>query len=161
MILSGRTIREEGIVFPHVKRTQTTILNGEKTASYGESFAGYDVRLGESLMAFPGRTSLAVTYEKFQMPNDVLGVVHDKSTWARMGLQVQNTVLEAGWVGHLTLELTWAPLARNNYLEKHEPYMWLQCLWPIAQIVFHRIDRECPPYDGKYQNQGPRPQEAL
>ena len=161
MILSGRTIREEGIVFPHVERTQTVIFNGKKTASYGESFAGYDVRLGESVLVFPGRTALAVTYEKFTMPNDVLGVVHDKSTWARLGLQVQNTVLENGWIGHLTLELTWAPLARYSSDEKHEPYLFLQSLWPIAQIVFHRIDQECEPYQGKYNHQGPRPQEAL
>jgi dCTP deaminase len=161
MILSGRTIREEGIVFPHVERTQTVILDGKKTASYGESFAGYDVRLGQSVMVFPGRTALAVTYEKFTMPNDVLGVVHDKSTWARLGLQVQNTVLEPGWQGHLTLELTWVPIAQYDRFEKYDPYLWLHTLWPIAQIVFHRVDSACVPYDGKYQNQGPNPQEAL
>ena len=161
MILAGRTIREEGIVSPHVERTHTVIFGGKKTASYGESFAGYDVRLGQSVMVFPGRTALAVTYEKFTMPNDVLGVVHDKSTWARLGVQVQNTVLEPGWQGYLTLELTWVPVAQYDVFEKHDSYLWLHTMWPIAQIVFHRMDFACEPYDGKYQNQGPNPQEAL
>lgn len=161
MILSGRTIREEGIIFPHEERTHTVILNGKKTASYGESFAGYDVRLGQSAMIFPGRTALAVTYEKFTMPNDVMGVVHDKSTWARLGVQVQNTVLEPGWQGFLTLELTWVPVAQYDGVEKCDSFLWLHTTWPIAQIVFHRVDSVCVPYDGKYQNQGPQPQEAL
>jgi dCTP deaminase len=28
-----------------------------------------------------------------------MGIVHDKSTWARRGLVVQNTVIEPGWHG--------------------------------------------------------------
>jgi dCTP deaminase len=36
-----------------------------------------------------------------------MGIVHDKSTWARRGLVVQNTVIEPGWHGYqTTIELT-------------------------------------------------------
>ena len=41
------------------------------------------------------------------MPRDMVGVVHDKSTWARRGLSVFNTVIEPGWRGKLTLELVY------------------------------------------------------
>ena len=34
-----------------------------------------------------------------------MGIVHDKSTWARRGLVVQNTVIEPGWHGYLTIEV--------------------------------------------------------
>jgi deoxycytidine triphosphate deaminase len=29
----------------------------------------------------PGKFMLAATVERFQMPNDLMGIVHDKSTW--------------------------------------------------------------------------------
>jgi len=86
------------------------------------------------------------------MPDDLLGVVHDKSSWARRGLTVQNTVIEPGWRGFLTLELTYHGDAD---LALHQGD-------PIAQIVFHRLDMATvQPYDGKYQDQAPGPQEAI
>jgi hypothetical protein len=36
-----------------------------------------------------GSVMLAATVERFQMPPDLMGIVHDKSTWARRGLVVQ------------------------------------------------------------------------
>jgi hypothetical protein len=102
------------------------------------------------------------------MPNDLLGVVHDKSTWARVFLLVQNTVIEPGWCGHLTLELTKSSFwrrPRRNWVEK-----WLLWWWPvfwvhggtgIAQVIFHRLDEAtAQPYEGKYQEQGAGPQPA-
>lgn len=80
------------------------------------------------------------------MPNDVMGVVHDKSSWARRGLTVQNTVVEPGWYGYLTIELT-------NHSENE---MRILSGTPITQIVFHLLDEitEQPyPANGKYQNQ--------
>jgi dCTP deaminase len=82
------------------------------------------------------------------MPAQVCGIVHDKSSWARRGLAVQNTVIEPGWRGFLTLELT------NHGDEVLE----IEAGSPIAQILFHWIDH--PPenlYSGKYQDQRPGP----
>ena len=85
------------------------------------------------------------------MPNDVMGVVHDKSSWARRGLTVQNTVIEPGWRGYLTLELVYH--GEGELILCYED--------PIAQIVFHRLDEITDqPYTGKYQNQAYGPQEA-
>jgi dCTP deaminase len=85
------------------------------------------------------------------MPDDILGVVHDKSSWARRGLTVQNTLIEPGWRGFLTLEIT-------NH--SHESIV-LKRGMAIAQVVFHRLDEAAErPYSGKYQGQGPGPQEA-
>lgn len=108
-ILSGQTIRRLGILRPFAERAS----NGGVT--YGLGPSGYDLRvdLGEGFedddaecVIGPGRFQLAATLEHFTMPDDVVGVVHDKSTWARRGLCVQNTVIEPGWRGYLTLELT-------------------------------------------------------
>ena len=161
MILSAQTIRERGIITPFYERS----VRGGKT--YGLSAAGYDVRavfkMGNTLRfrappAFNGYQyskghtfSLASTMEHFQMPLDVMGVVHDKSSWARKGLTVQNTVIEPGWCGWLTLELV--------YHGKDE--LLVNFGDPIAQIVFHQLDKPTEqPYAGKYQNQEYGPQEA-
>lgn len=154
MILGGPLIRQLGIVTPHEPRTEVVRASGLKL-SYGEGPAGYDVRLDigreySSMHLRPGEFALAATVERFALPPDVLGVVHDKSSWARRGLAVQNTVLEPGWCGYLTLELA------NHGSE----LLYFQLGDPIAQIVFHCVDSPGPPYSGKYQDQAAGPQEA-
>lgn len=119
--------------------------------SYGLAEAGYDIRIKQSVTLHPfKRFSLASSIEHFNMPNDHVAIVHDKSTWARRGLSVFNTVIEPGWRGYLTLELVY--------------HRW----WPlhipagagIAQVLFHRVS-EPASYNGKYQNQADRPVSAI
>lgn len=168
MILPAQTIRaiRPYIVEPFCERT---VVRGK---SFGLSSSGYDIRIDQDLILYPQGTifldpnakldalitdkyigpapsfSLASSLERFQMPNDVLGIVHDKSTWARMGIAVQNTVIEPGWCGHLTLELT------NHGTET----VTFRKGDPIAQIVFHFLLTPTEqPYNGKYQNQEARP----
>lgn len=145
MILSGATIRRLGIITPHVERT---VVNG---MSYGESLAGYDIRLAQCVWVEQGKFTLGSTLEHFNLPKNVVGIVHDKSSWARRGLAVQNTVLEPGWKGFLTLEIS---NHSNNYWELVEGT-------PIAQVVFHYVDLETNGYKGKYQDQPNRPVEAI
>ena len=150
MILSGQTIRARGLITPFFERTE------EQGMTFGVGPAGYDVRVEfdpEGSIAgihfLPGAFQLASTIERFSMPDDVLGTVHDKSSWARLGLAVQNTVIEPGWCGYLTLELT-------NHSEKT---LVLKRGMPIAQVVFQQLDApSSAPYSGKYQSQGRGPQ---
>jgi len=119
--------------------------------SYGLSPAGYDIRIGQDILLKPGKFALASSIERFNMPTDVLGTVHDKSTWARRGLAVQTTVVECGWKGHLTLELT--NHSDANISLKHG--------MPIAQIIFHQLQEPTDqPYAGKYQDQPNEPTPA-
>ena len=124
--------------------------------TYGRGTAGYDVRVefeeGLTRKAIPsGSFILASTIEEFTMPCDIIGIVHDKSTWARLGLAVQNTVIEPGWCGFLTLELT------NHGPDK----LMIKSGMPIAQIIFHQVDEMTDGYEGKYQNQQRHPVEAI
>ena len=93
MILSQQSILEEKPIYNMVDR------NKYCGVSYGVSSAGYDVRIAQDVLLWPGRFVLASTIEKFCMPDDLIGIVHDKSTWARRGVAVQNTVIEPGWNG--------------------------------------------------------------
>lgn len=145
MILPGQTIRKLNIFEPFTERG---VFRGR---SYGLSVAGYDVRCAQTLYIEPGHFVLASTIEKFTMPDDVMGFVHDKSSWARLGIAVQNTVIEPGWIGYLTLELT---NHSDDLIDVREGD-------PIAQIIFNRLEEPAEnPYSGKYQNQEAGPQKA-
>lgn len=137
-ILSAQSIRRLKPIEPFSERT---VQDG---MTYGLSAAGYDVRLDQHIDLLPGQFSLASTVERFFIPSGIIAFVHDKSSLARRGLAVQNTVIEPGWTGYLTLELT------NHSTET----ITLLRGTPISQIVFHWLDEETDqPYDGKYQNQ--------
>jgi dCTP deaminase len=100
----------------------------------------------------PDAFLLASTVERFAMPDWIVGIVHDKSTIARMGIALQNTVIEPGWEGYLTLEIT------NHGEEPVE----LVARQPIAQVLFHPLDQPTDrPYRGKYQDQPARPVGAI
>jgi dCTP deaminase len=142
--------------------------------SHGLTECGYDIRIkqditflknlwGEWVSETPkpgciqgtkfsteGRFTLASSVEEFQMPFHLAGVVHDKSTWARQGLSVFNTVIEPGWKGFLTLELVY-----NGQEKLHIP-----AGSGIAQVLFSQTS-EIASYSGKYNNQPDRPIEAI
>lgn len=149
MIASAQTLRKLKPLEPFVEKT---VFNG---LSYGLSPAGYDIRIAQTVTVNSHYVCLASSFEYFRMPLNLLAVVHDKSTWARQGLFVQNTIIEPGWYGFLTLELTY-----------HGTGKWFRNITikegtPIAQILFHLLDQETNiPYSGKYQNQPNKPIKA-
>lgn len=120
--------------------------------SYGLSEAGYDIRIRESVVLHPfKRFALASSLEAFDMPTNFVGLVKDKSTWARRQLSVFNTVVEPGWKGEsLTLELVY--------------FGWGILRIPagagIAQVLFFETQHAAQ-YAGKYQNAPARPVAAI
>ena len=146
---------------------------GPGGTSFGLGEAGYDIRIKQKVMFKPGdfvslkwqeadgskhgscvdgrgRFTLASAIEEFQMPEDLTGIVHDKSTWARRGLSVFNTVIEPGWNGFLTLELVY----------HGEDELIIPAGAGIAQVIFHKT-AEHAHYKGKYQNQEDKPVSAI
>jgi dCTP deaminase len=146
MILSAQSIRkrcQRGMIRPYHERS---VFNG---MTFGLSIAGYDIRIAEDLTIADGKFALASSVEHFEMPLDLMAKVCDKSTWARKGLFVQTTIIEPGWRGHLTLELT------------NQGFQWVQIKrgCPIAQIIFELLDEPAEKgYAGKYQDQSEGPQ---
>lgn len=95
----------------------------------------------------PHHYGLGVTVETFKMPRNVTGVALGKSTYARAGLLVNTTPLEAGWTGRLVVEIAnLANLPLRVYINEG-----------IGQILFFESDEDCAvSYDdrgGKYQGQ--------
>jgi dCTP deaminase len=98
------------------------------------------------LMA-PHSYALGVTVETFRMPRTVTGIALGKSTYARAGLLVNTTPLEAGWTGRLVVELAnLADLPLRVYVGEG-----------IGQVLFFESDEDCSTsYEdrgGKYQGQ--------
>lgn len=129
--------------------SERSIQNG---MSYGLSCAGYDVRSKQPVLLQPDEFFLLSTVEHFWMPDNLIATVKDKSTWARRGLSVFNTIIEPGWRGWLTIEVV-------NH--SREPVK--VCAGdPIAQVVFETMLAPAErPYKGKYQDQADRPVVAL
>jgi len=155
MIINGQALIKAAPIINML--TGKHILNG---VSHGLSLAGYDIRIEQDVFFGgdrvrvdgewkAGKFTLASAMEEFEMPFDLVGVVHDKSSWARRGLAVFNTVIEPGWRGYLTLELVhhgWQPLH-------------IKAGSGIAQVIFSQI-AEPAAYSGKYQDQARGPVEA-
>lgn len=167
MIINGKTLLEYAPIIP-----MESVKIRQHGVSYGLSEAGYDIRIKQevgferclypagyfwniyvdgSLVDTDTKFCIASTIEQFQMPPDLVGVVHDKSTWARQGLSVFNTVIEPGWSGYLTLELVHH--GNQNLL--------IPAGAGIAQVVFSKTSDKADYGSGKYQNAGDFPQEAL
>ena len=141
--------------------------------SYGVTSFGYDMRVADERTGFEsdetldpknvalnwldcwtsdttiikaGEFVLCRSVEYFRMPEDVLGVVVGKSTYARCGLIVNCTPMEPGWHGHLTIEL--------HNASQHAIKVYAN--EGIAQVMFHRGERPAVTYadkGGKYQGQ--------
>jgi dCTP deaminase len=129
--------------------------------SHGLSECGYDLRLKQDIVFTmsgvevngiwsAGNFTLASAMEEFQMPQHLCAIVHDKSSWARRGLSVFNTVIEAGFFGGLTLELVYHGRERLH----------IPAGSGIVQVLFHYITERAK-YDGKYSGQSTDPTPAI
>lgn len=143
MIIPHQKFKDLYLIEPYVNRSSAFGM------SFGAGPASYDIRIAEDIVLWPGRFVLASAIEHFAMPDDIMGVVHDKSTWARRGLSAFNTIIDPGFNGFLTLELKL----------KSFRFIRLRRGMPIAQVVFHRLEEDTiAPYRGKYQHQEWGPQ---
>lgn len=145
MIVNGKNLLE---LAPIAAMETGKRQHAESGTSYGLSEAGYDIRIDQTVTLTEGdRFSLASASEYFNMPTCLIGTVKDKSTWARRGLSVFNTVIEPDWRGWLTLELVYHGKGELVIPEGAG----------IAQVLFERIETPASYGQGKYQNQARGP----
>lgn len=166
-----RMAQEQEMIVPFVKKQIK-----QANISFGLSSFGYDIRLSNEFKLFsPPRDliidpkgiskdnfrsiktpvctipansfALAKSFEYFKIPENVLGIVLGKSTYARCGILVNVTPLEPGWEGFLTISISnTAACAVKIYANEG-----------IAQLVFFESDQTCAvsykDRKGKYQGQ--------
>ena len=151
-------------------------IKREGVISYGLSSYGYDIRVADEFKIFTNVNSVVVDPKRFdensfvtfrgdvciappnsfilarsleyvRMPRNVTGLMETKSTYARCGVISPPTVLEAGWEGHITIEISnTTPLPARIYANEG-----------IAQVLFFESDEAClvsyAERKGKYQGQ--------
>jgi dCTP deaminase len=146
-VLSYQSIKYIRPVYPFCERTVH-----ESGTTYGCGPASYDIRIAQDILVEPGRHYIVSAVERFLMPDDVSATVHDKSTWARELLVAQNTLIDPGFKGGLTIELS-AHGART---------FEIMAGTPIVQIQFGWLDETTDrPYRGKYYDQTEEPQPPI
>ena len=109
-----------------------------------EKFANgfIEVTDGDEVTLYIGRFCKASTLEEWNVPEDVSAAIYDKSTWARVGLSIFNTIAEPGWKGYLTAELAFTGM---------EP-VTIEAGSGFGQVIFTQVI-EPKQYEGKYQGQ--------
>lgn len=166
-----RAAQEQGMIEPF---EDAQVREG--VISYGVSSYGYDIRVADEFKIFtnvhsrvvdpkafdpqayvdfkgavciipPNSFVLAHSVEMIRMPRNVTGLVLCKSTYIRAGVLIPTTVLEAGWQGIITLEISnVTPLPARIYANEG-----------IAQVLFFEGDEPCDvsyaDRGGKYQGQ--------
>lgn len=166
MIINGNTL----LKLAPVKNMVPSKQAGPGGVTFGLGEAGLDIRIKQTLIFNPdysswggpaiqeldeyenivriteGRFTLASAIEEFQMPSNLCAEVKDKSTWARQGLSVLNTVIENGFKGGLTLELVF----HGNKT------IVVPAGAGIAQVLFYQTS-DHRNYTGRYQNQSSDP----
>jgi dCTP deaminase len=102
-----------------------------------------DVSRDEGFVVKPNEHVLATTLEWVELPHDLVGLVNLRSTFARAGLYIPPTVIDAGFKGNVTIELIGGPNPVRIYPEQR-----------FLHVVFLRTSSPVyRPYQGKYQGQ--------
>lgn len=157
-VLSSQSIRAAGIFSPFHERS----VHAATGLTYGCGAASYDLRLGEDARFLKNMVTLTYAMEHISLPPNVCGVVHDKSSLARIGILVQNTFIDPGWHGYLTLEISYHQIRLGGQTSPAEMamslrermFLDLKAGTPIAHVALHQLDQPTEtPYAGRYQNQ--------
>lgn len=166
--------KENGMIQPFEPNLVKQVYD-TKVLSYGLGSFGYDISIGDIYKLYnsnftgvidpkhidpamfydysgevaelpPNSSNLAHSYEYFNIPPDIEVICLGKSTYARAGLLINVTPLEAGWRGVLTIEL----------VNLNPRPIKIYSFEGIAQLLFFRGKRPQVTYAdraGKYQNQ--------
>jgi len=99
-------------------------------------------RLDGDYIIQPYMKILVSTLEYIKMPDDIIGFVELRSTFARLGLSIPPTIIDAGFEGQITLEVHGGafPVKLRKGMR-------------FAHIVFAKLTGKTEPYRGKYQGQ--------
>lgn len=167
----------QGMIAPFIGNQIRENDQKERVISYGLSSHGYDIRLAEEFKVLkvsdvndsidpknikennifsymtkvitlqPNSMVLGRSFEYIRMPKDVMAICMGKSTYARVGILINTTPIEAGWHGNITIEISnTSHLPVNIYANEG-----------IAQLLFFRSE-DIPSVTyadkgGKYQGQ--------
>ncbi|CAG38836.1 dUTPase [Sulfolobus islandicus rudivirus 1 variant XX] len=128
--LSEDTIRENGV----------DLKIGNEIVRIKENM---EKEVGDEFIIYPNEHVLLTTKEYIKLSNDIIAFCNLRSTFARKGLLIPPTIVDAGFEGQLTIELVGSSIPVK--LKSGERFLHL--------IFAHTLTPVEKPYNGKYQNQ--------
>lgn len=103
----------------------------------------YEIMVGEEFTLHPNEKVLITTLEYVKIPNDIMGFVELRSSFARLGLSIPPTIIDAGFEGNITLEVHGSVFPIKIYKGQR-----------FAHVIFSKtLNPVMKPYRGKYQGQ--------
>ncbi|HYB92968.1 MAG TPA: dCTP deaminase [archaeon] len=103
----------------------------------------YTVEKGGNFIVYPNERILASILERIEMPTDLMGFVQLRSTYARLGLALPPTIVDANFSGQLTLEVLGGSFPVKIYAGDR-----------FCHVIFAKLTSPVEkPYMGKYQRQ--------
>ena len=95
----------------------------------------------EGFTVSPLEHVLATTVEEVCLPDDLVGLVNVRSTFARYGVYIPPTVIDAGFCGQVTIEIVGSGIPVVLYPgQRFLHVVFIKTTSPVAR-----------PYQGKYQ----------
>ncbi len=139
-------IRENGVdlrIGPQIAR----LVRSDELLDTGDAEANveshYIIESGESFIIKPYEKVLLTTLEYIELPSDIMGFVELRSSFARLGLLMPPTIIDAGFKGNITLEIEGSAFPVKLYRGQR-----------FAHVIFAKtlnpVER---PYRGRYQGQ--------
>ena len=100
------------------------------------------VKIDNELILQPYMKILVTTLEYIKVPTYIAGLVELRSTFARLGLSIPPTIIDAGFEGQITLEVHGGafPVVLRKGLK-------------FAHVVFMKLTTNTEPYRGRYFRQ--------
>ncbi len=105
--------------------------------------AGYDLRLGMDVTLPAGKHQLVATMERVELPDDLAGTLHIRSSLARVGVMGSLALVDPGFRGQLTISLFNASNEPQS-MKKGDKFL---------QMILHLLSTKTGhPYRGRYQD---------
>jgi dCTP deaminase len=109
--------------------------------------AGYDFSSATAFTLPPKQQRTIATTEHLELPNDILGIIHLKSSLCREALIGSFAIIDPGFRGNLTLSL----------FNSGESHIQINKNEPIIHVIFQKTGNPSSnPYQGKYQDSSGR-----
>ncbi|MEM4199871.1 MAG: dCTP deaminase, partial [Nitrososphaerota archaeon] len=142
--LSEDIVRENGLdlrigyEIGRLKKTQRVL---DPRADSLDDF--YIIEKGDTFLVNPHEHVLLHTIEYLSLPKDIMGFVNLRSSYARLGLTLPPTIVDANFEGQLTIEMIGSEFPVR--LRAGERFI---------HLVFAKLTSEVEkPYRGRYQGQ--------
>jgi len=106
-------------------------------------YSFFRIEKGDEFIINPYEHVLLTTDEYIKLPNDVMAFVNLRSSFARLGLLIPPTIVDAGFEGQLTIELVGSSFPVK--LKRGTRFLHLIFARTLTPVEY--------PYNSKYQGQ--------